>query len=159
MQHRKILLETLRGLLAVCLGETHPGLEAHSADPAVILSFEYEDLELRILHAEVPPRLRNHALIECRLGPFAPDTAEPQCERLLDLNYHLCATNTAFAIDAESGDIVFTCAFAVDSTDTDALVQVLERMRGVYAQWFRTGLMEETAPPEATAIRPDFLRA
>lgn len=158
MQYRKQLLETLSGLLEVCPGETHPDLAAHSSDPAVILAFEYEGLPLRVLHAEVPAHLINHALIECNMGPAAPDNKEAQYEQLLDLNYRLSATNTAFAVDAQSADILFTCAIVVDSTDTDALIQVLEGMHTTYAQWLLTGLKDE-APEEATGIRPDFLRA
>jgi len=154
MTNRNHLLKLLRELLASFDVPAHPDFEAQSLEPSIALSFQYNDLQLRLLHSE-EPQIRHLGLIECRLGSVAPVDEESQYERLLDLNYRLCATNSAFAIDAEGGDILYTCAFRTDEMNLDALIGLIEAIEPICEQWLRT---EGDATPHATPNLLEFLK-
>ena len=148
MTNRNHLLKLLRELLAKFDVSAHPEFDARSSEQSIALSFQYNDLQLRLLHSEAP-QIQHLGLIECRLGPVAPADEEPQYEQLLDLNYRLCATNGTFAIDAEGGDAMYAFAFEVDRVDLATLTQLIESMEPIHAEWLRTGLMDEEETPDA----------
>jgi hypothetical protein len=139
MEHRKLLVELLRGLYATLGDEPHPDLDALGRLPSIAFSFACGGMPLRLVHSEELPETRNLALIECCLGPIAPGEEERLFARLLDLNYRLCATNAAFSIDPEDGDIVFTCAFSIDGMKPGAFLTLVEKVEVVYAQWVLAG--------------------
>lgn len=159
MQHRQHLLDTLRGLLAVSGALPHPDLEARGMEPSLAISFEFNNLQLRLVHSEEPPRLRNQALIECRMGPMVPGNEEAQYEQMLDANYRLCATNSAFCIDAESGEVLYTCAFAIDRMKTDDLIRLLAEIETIYAQRILNVLALLASSADAAPAASEFLQA
>jgi hypothetical protein len=155
MQNRKYLLKMLRRVFAALDAEPHPDFEARGSEPSIALSFQYDSLQVRILHSEESPPTRGLALVECPLGPLEPDDLQAQYEQLLDFNYRLCATNFSFAVDADIESIVCTCAFVVDGMESDSFIQMLDGIVAIQALWLFNGLAEADASAEATPIRPE----
>jgi hypothetical protein len=90
-----------------------------------------------LAHAQ-EAEVAGYMLVECRFGK-APAVLEAEVyAKLLGLNFQVSSMRlSAFAMDAESGNVIYTYTCKIAETTSKDLIALLDGIRHLAAQWRR----------------------
>jgi hypothetical protein len=123
-----------------------PRGEAPESDEALAMEMELDGIPFAVVH------MRNIAvdriLVECCFGPIPEEHAEQVLYRILQLNRGFAdMADTAFGIDPETGDLIYTAACNLASASGRSLLDMMTEMTWQARQWHATYFLDEANAP------------
>ena len=121
-----------------------------SAEQALAMEMELDSIPFSVVHdlENEPGRL----LIECRFGPPPQEGVAQVLERLLQFNRGFSeAGNTAFGIEAASGEVIYTHACDLAGTSGRVLLGTMTEMGWQAQQWRTSYFLDPETPVQDQA--------
>ena len=122
-----------------------PNEETPEAEDALAMEMELDGIPFSVVHdlGSAPERI----LIECRFGPPPPERTEQVLYRLLHFNRGFAeAGDTAFGIEAETGDLIYTHACDLAGTSGRVLLGTMTEMGWQARQWRTSYFLDQEGP-------------
>ncbi|MDB5798414.1 MAG: Tir chaperone family protein [Paucimonas sp.] len=111
-------------------------------DEVVAMEMDLDGFPFAVVHSLVTASER--VLIECRFGPLPGEDKEAVMYRLLQLNYALAdAGESIFAVEAETGDVLFTRTCLLANESGRSLLGSMTQMSWQARQWNTHRFLEQ----------------